>query len=351
MKTATRFPFERLALMDRLIRAGEYPNARTLAERLEVSRRTVLRDIEMARDRLGMPLVFDAKRRGFTYGDPTYRLSFTALTKSELAALETARLALEPFRGLPDGPNLMRATSKVVSGLVDQPPVAVEDLGPSRSFRFSAESRIDPDRFVAIIRAINDRHRVAIRYYSASRDAEADREVDPYHLVSIDGRWFLIAFCHLRAEVLMFAPSRIRSWACDGRNFDPPRSFRVREYLARSFGMLRGGDDELYEVRLRFRGEAVRYVREQTWHPSQTCEPTADDGLELRLELSHLREVERWVLSWGADCLVLDPPELRERVARSLARAAAQYFDGEPETTSHRPEASSSKSIQPNCLG
>ncbi len=94
MKTASRFVFERLMTLDRLIRAGEYPNARTLAERLEVARRTILRDIEIARDRLGIPLVFDAKRRGFTYSDPNYRLSFTALTEAELAALQTAQLAL-----------------------------------------------------------------------------------------------------------------------------------------------------------------------------------------------------------------------------------------------------------------
>ena len=325
MKVASRFFFERLIVLDRSVRAGEYPNARTLAERLEVAERTILRDIEMARDRLGMPLVFDAKRRGFTYSDPTYRLSFTALTKSELMALQTAQLALEPFRGVPDRSNLTRATNKVTLGLVDSPPGMADNLGPSRSFRFSMESQIDPDRFIAIIEAINGQQRIAIRYYSASRDTEADRDVDPYHLVSIDGRWFLIAFCHQRDEVRMFAPSRIRSWTWDGRTFDPPRLFCVENYLARSFAMLRGGGDDLYQVRLRFRGEAVRYVREQTWHPSQVAEPSTDGGLELRLELSHLREVERWVLSWGADCLVLDPPELRERVAQVLSRAAAQY--------------------------
>ena len=328
MKTASRFFFERLALVDRLIRAEESPNARTLADRLEVSRRTILRDIEMARDRLGIPLAFDARRRGYYYSDPTYRLSFTALTEADVAAFRTARLALEPFGGLPDGPDLEQATRKVMLGLIDQPPDRVESLGKARSFRFSVESRADPDRFRAIDGAIRRHLRVQMRYYSASSQVESDREVDPYHLVSIDGKWFLVAFCHRHAEIRMFATPRIRSWNPTDRHFDLPESFCIREYLARSIGMLRGGDDESYTVRLRFRGEAVRYVREQTWHPSQTAEATPEGDWLVQLEVSHLREVERLALSWGADCLVLDPPELRDRVAQNLARAAAQY--GEP---------------------
>ena len=59
MHTATRFSLERIAALDRALRAGEYPNARSLADRLEVSRRTVQRDIEFFRDRLGAPIAYD----------------------------------------------------------------------------------------------------------------------------------------------------------------------------------------------------------------------------------------------------------------------------------------------------
>ena len=76
----------------------------------------------------------------------------------------------------------------------------------------------------------------------------------------------------------------------------------------------------MHHVRLRFRGDAVRYVRERTWHASQTLETTAEGDLIVTLEVSHLREVERWALSWTPDCEVLEPPELREHVADALAR-------------------------------
>jgi predicted DNA-binding transcriptional regulator YafY len=87
MHTATRFPLERVAALDGAIRAGKYPNAGSLSRELDVCRRTVQRDIEFLRDRLGVPLVFDARRNGYTYSDPDYRLPFLMLTQGELIAL------------------------------------------------------------------------------------------------------------------------------------------------------------------------------------------------------------------------------------------------------------------------
>ena len=323
MRLATRFVLERLVLFDQLVRAGQYPNSRTLAERLEVSRRTVLRDLDFARDRLGLPLGFDRRRRGFFYTDATYRLSFTALTATDLDAFRTAELALKPFGGLPDGTDLARATGKVALGLIDPPPAIP---AASRSFRFSTESRADPERFVAIQAAIRDRRRGRMRYYTASRDAAGDRLVDPYHLVSIDGQWFLVAFCHERVEILMFRADRVRTWASTDESFHLPATFDIESYLGRSLAMLRGRDDEAYAVELLFTGEAVHHVRDLTWHASQRAGATPDGGWLVRFEVSHLREAERLALSWGADCLVLGPPELRDRVAQTLARAANQYL-------------------------
>lgn len=334
MRVAARFVFQRLALLDRLVRDGQYPNAQTLADRLEVSRRTILRDLDFARHRLGWPLDFDPRRRGYFFTDATFRLSFTALTAADLEAFRTAELALEPFAGLPDGADLARVRDKVAQGLLDPPPA---NEAASRSFRFSTESRADPERFVALHAAIRDRRRGRMRYYSASRDAEGDRDVDPYHLVSIDGRWFLVAFCHERGEVRMFNAGRVRAWATTDEAFDPPVAFNIRGYLGRSLGMLRGRDDEAYAVRLLFSGKAVRYVRELTWHPGQRSGATADGSWLVEFEVSHLREAERLALSWGADCLVLGPPELRDRVARTLARAAALYV---PEPSASAPTPS-----------
>jgi predicted DNA-binding transcriptional regulator YafY len=325
LRTATRFPLERIVAFDRAVRAGEFPNAGTIARRFEVCRRTLQRDIEFLRDRLGAPLAFDAKKQGYAYSDPSFRLPTVPMTEGELLALALAERVLRQFRGTPYAPDLARAFRKITEGLTARVTVDLGDLADSYSFRTTAPDEFDPETFVALAAAVRDRRRVALRYWTASRDEETRRDVDPYHLACVDGHWYLVAFCHLRGDVRMFSPARIRSVEPTDAAFEIPGDFRIDEYLAGSFSVLRGGADEVYRVRLRFAGPAARYVRERAWHPSQTTEEAGDGGLIVGLEVSHLREVERWVLSWGPGCTVLEPAELRDRVARSLAEAVAFY--------------------------
>jgi predicted DNA-binding transcriptional regulator YafY len=325
VKTAVRFSLERIAALDRAVRAGEFPNAGTLADRLEVGRRTVQRDIEFLRDRLGMPLEYDPARHGYYYTDPTYPLPLLALTEGELVALFLAERVLAQYRGTPYAPDLARAFHKITAGLTDRVTIDLGHLDRLHSFRTTAAPELDPELFRRLDAAIRRRDRLRLRYYSASRDEETAREVDPYHLASVDGQWYLVGYCHLRGAVRMFAPGRIRSLEEAGATFEPPADFRIDDYLARSFSVLRGEEGEVNRVSLRFSGEAVRYVRERTWHPSQTMEATPEGDLIVGLAVSHLREVARWVLSWGADCEVLEPPVLRDGVAAESARVVASY--------------------------
>lgn len=327
MRTATRFCLERLAALDRAIRAGSYPNARTMARSLEVSPRTVHRDIEFLRDRLGAPLVFDRVRNGYAYRDACFALPVLNLTEGELIAMLVSEQVLEQYQGTPYARDAARAFQKITVGLREPVTIDLSHFGRVQSFRTTASTKLDPQLFQTLLSAIRDRRRLAVHYWSACRDIETVRELDPYHLASIDGQWYLIGYCHFRQEVRMFVPARIRSAEVTEVTFEVPGSFRIDEYLRWSFSVLRGHEDALYQVRLRFTGAAVKYVRERVWHPSQVLEPDGDNGLVMRLKLSHLREIQRWALSWGDECEVLEPAELRERVTADLARARALYPD------------------------
>jgi predicted DNA-binding transcriptional regulator YafY len=107
VRTATRIPLLRIAAIDRAIRAGEYPNARTIARELEVCPRTIHRDIEFIRDHLQAPLAFDPVRNGYFYENPSFELPLWKLTEGELLAIfgpirsasrHLARLTLSTWR-------------------------------------------------------------------------------------------------------------------------------------------------------------------------------------------------------------------------------------------------------------
>ena len=59
------------------------------------------------------------------------------------------------------------------------------------------------------------------------------------------------------------------------------------------------------------------YIREKRWHPSQQLTEIEDGSIELRLKLSSLVEVQRWILAWGGHAAVLAPAELVESVKRA----------------------------------
>jgi proteasome accessory factor B len=62
------------------------------------------------------------------------------------------------------------------------------------------------------------------------------------------------------------------------------------------------------------------YVREKKWHDSQQLRELRDGAVELSLKLSGLAEVERWVLSWGGDAVVMLPQQLKESVRQAAKR-------------------------------
>jgi predicted DNA-binding transcriptional regulator YafY len=324
MKAASRPPLRRLCALDRMIRAGGYPNARSAARELEVNPRTVYRDFDFLRDSWGAPLEFCHRHNGFYYRDPDYALPLLRLTEGELVALFLAERLLQQYQGTPYAAALAAVFRKLTAALPDEVTVDLGHLDEAFSVRHRPIAPDDAERFAALARAVREGRQLELVYWTAWRDEVGQRVVDPYHLASINGDWFLVAYCHLREAVRMFAPGRIRSLRETGVRFQRPADFRIGEYLDHGFGAVRG-DGPAQQVRLRFTPQAARYVRERTWHPSQQLKERKDGSLVLTLTVGHLLEVERWVLSWGAGCEVVAPGELREAVRAELAQARTQY--------------------------
>ncbi len=336
MWKATRPFWARIATVDRLVRSGSYPNARTIGEELEVCRRTVMRDLEFLRDRWGAPIAYDPDRNGYFYTDDSFRLPPVAMTQGELLALVLAEQAFRQYRGAPYGPDLARAIRKIAEGLDGAVSIDLGEWADDFSIRVTTAESIDPALFLELTAAVRDRRRLAIRYWTPARDEETTREIDPYHLGSVDGRWYLAAFCHARGAIRTFVPARIRAVAATGATFDRPDGFRFGEYLKGAFGVIPGAPGEVHRVRLRFTGEPARYLSDRTWHPSQTAHHGDRGELDLGFELGSLLEIERWALSWGPDCEVLEPPELRRRVAAAAKAAATLYSDPSNALRHHR---------------
>jgi proteasome accessory factor B len=321
----SRPPLERMLRIHQAVQGGGYPNATRLAVELEVSTKSIHRDIEFMRDRLELPLEYDPQRNGYHYTQEVGSFPTLQITEGELFALLVAEKALQQYRGTTFEKPLLSAFKKMAASLPDTVSLNLADWEQTISFRTSAEPILDLEVFDTLAKATAQHRQLLLTYRKPGRKETESREVDPYHLANINGEWFLFGYCHLRKDIRTFVPARILKVAFTGKNFVRPPKFSLDRRLRDSFGVITGPGD--FEVVICFDELVADYIREKRWHPSQQLLETAEGGVQLRLKLSSLVEIQRWILGWGGHAAALAPPELVESV-QAAARAILEQGQG-----------------------
>ncbi|MDB6058751.1 MAG: Helix-turn-helix, type 11 domain protein [Verrucomicrobiales bacterium] len=328
MKSATRkkqpqsrAPLERMLRIHQALQNGDYPNATKLAKLIEVSAKSIHRDLEFMRDRLSLPLAYDFLQKGFYYTQEVSSFPTLQITEGELFALLVAEKALQQYRGTAFEKPLVSAFKKMSSSLPDTISLNVSDWEQTISFRTSAEPLLNLEIFDTLAKAAAQRTQLKLTYRKPGQRETEERLVDPYHLANINGEWFMFAWCHLRNDIRTFAPGRIKTVEATGKKFVRPQKFSLDKRLRDSFGVRSG--NEQFEVVIQFNEIVADYVREKKWHDSQQLKELPDGGVELRLSLSSLVEVERWVLSWAGNATVIQPAQL----AKAIKAAAQRIID------------------------
>src|SRR5437667_913006 len=205
--------------------------------------RTVRRDLE-ALEAVGFPLVVERHN-----GQSRWRLiegfrdiPTLGFSATELMALTLRRKRLRPLEGTEIQSARNSALNKVASALPPQGHEYVRaldnlfsiGLGPHKNYQQYTKT-------VNLITQAVDKNRTGqIRYFSASRNSTSRREVDPYRLWYAAGGLYLIAYCHLRRDVRMFAVERIRSITLTDHPYQMPLGFDVEEYVRDALMVMRG---------------------------------------------------------------------------------------------------------------
>ena len=102
--------------------------------------------------------------------------------------------------------------------------------------------------------------------------------------------------------------------------YAPPAEEGMTKTLADAWGIWYSDSDPV-EVVLRFTKQVAHRVRETVWHPSRVMTDLPDGGLVWRARIAEPREMFPWIRGWGADTEVLEPAELRQRMAGAVRRA------------------------------
>ena len=97
----SRPPWERMMHFHNLIKEDSFPNCTRLAKELEVTVRTIMRDVDFMKCRLKLPLEFDAQQNGYYYTKPVDQFPQMPFTEAEVFAMLVAHKAIAQYRGTP----------------------------------------------------------------------------------------------------------------------------------------------------------------------------------------------------------------------------------------------------------
>lgn len=321
---------ERVFWIDQQIRANRYPNTRVIAEHFEVTPKTAQRTLDFMRDRLRLPLAYSAERRGWHYTEQTHGLAAIELTEGDLLAILLAERLAREYKGTAIGLQVQQAFAKVLCAMTDTISVDFTSLLEAYSFEASATVELDPQVFQQLGRAAIECRRIEMTYFTAGRGELSNRCVDPLHLRNYLGEWYLVAFDHLRGEVRDFHAGRIRELKVLDARFDWPPGFDLVVYLSSGFGMMRGR--EPFQVEIAFDEYQSRWIRERrAFHPTEEREERSDGSLRLRMRVTALDGVKRFVMQYGAHATVITPEELRQQIREELTAMKAIYDTSQPD--------------------
>lgn len=284
----------------------EKTTAPELAERFEVSRRTINRDIEDL-SKAGIPIRTAQGMGGGISIMDGYRMDRTILTSKDMQMILAGLRSLDSVSGSSYYSQLMEkiqaGSSKFISGrdsiLIDLSSWYRESLAP---------------KIEAVQDAIGERHLVRFRYYAPS--GESERTVEPYYLVFRWSSWYLWGWCCDRKDFRLFKLNRMDLVQ------RMEKSFECREVVMPDLS-----NEKIFPGGIRVR---ALFELDQKWRLVEEfgpeCFTGTDDGrLLFTADYSDMENLVTWLMTFGDKAEVLEPKEARERIAQMVQRMTTIY--------------------------
>lgn len=316
----------RLLKLIGLLQAGRGYNTDGLAEACTVSRRTIFRDLDLLR-LAGVPLVFDdQQQRDHIPG--TYFLPPTNFTPDEALALLVLCNDLGGGSRLPFFEPAQRAAMKLAGSLPEKLREQLRATGDVVHVKLDPNNPLENSRpvFEQLLQAVGQRHCVRIRYQSLAEDKHISTRLQPYRLLFSRRSWYVIGRASLYRGTRTFNLGRIRRLEVLDEPYQIPRGFALERYLRNAWHLIpEKGPDR--EVTVRFGKLVAQNVAEVVWHKTQQVRFRPDGSMDFQVTVSGIQEISWWILGYGDQAEVLDPPELRRLVAQRAARMVQQYRD------------------------
>lgn len=295
--------------------------AQEIAERFEISLRTVYRDVRSLEE-AGVPVVGEAGL-GYWLMDG-YRLPPVMFTKEEATAFLMAEKLITKLTDNTTDQHFKSAMYKVKAVLKTTEKDFLEDI-EERIEIIGHPSMIDSkphnDILQLILRSISEKRILNLQYFSRNEEQQTERLIEPIGICHISNHWHLIAFCQLRNDYRDFRIDRITDLTPTSKLFRGNAHPSLQNYL-KQFETR----ENMISIKLIVHKSVSIHIQEQKYYYGFINQETLDnERLTMYFFVSSIESFARWLLMFGDFVEIITPIELAERV-KNLVKSLHQKY-------------------------
>lgn len=309
-----------------ILQSGRFINAQELADECQVSRRTIFRDIEKLRQS-GLRISFDEKKQGYQFEESSFLLPADLTTEEVLALITLCQDMADDQKGLHYLEPARIAAFKLASVLPRKMRKYIGDSIELRHIRIGPTANLEgtEDCYELISRALQNRQSVDIQYRSFVEQESISTQLNPYCFFFSRRSWYVIGYSLLHEDVRTFHLKRFEQVEILSESkYEIPAGFSLDSYLGNAWHMIREKDHP-HHVVIRFASMVAGNVAEIQWHKTQRIETQPDGSIHFHVDVEGLNEIVWWILGYGKQAEVLEPPELRQKVLEHVQALVQQY--------------------------
>lgn len=305
--------FDRIVAILIQLQSRRIVKAQDLADRFQVSLRTIYRDIRTL-EASGVPIASEA---GVGYSIMEgYRLPPVMFTREEAGSFVAAEKLMQKFTDKSLGAYYESAMFKLKSVL----------RGKEKDWVAALESQVMidpaqklfneaiPNALEILFESIAEKKQVYLKYQSLEADNPSERNIEPVGLFHENNYWYVLGYCHVRKAYRQFRTDRIL------------RIQRTDELFTLEHGSIddhrnKREDIPKTKVRIQVDKNIAKYIKGSRKHYGFVSEEVKKDMVEMTFMVFDLRDgFARWYIMFGDHAKILEPESLKERVKELLKK-------------------------------
>jgi predicted DNA-binding transcriptional regulator YafY len=307
--------FDRITAILIQLQSKKVVKAQDLADRFEVSLRTIYRDIRSLEE-AGVPLYGEAGV-GYSIVDG-YRLPPVMFTREEATAAVAAEKMMEQLSDKVIRKHYESFMYKVKSVLQQQEKVMVEELASQIHVRSrEATSNTPPGALNDLFKAISEKKMLHIKYNAYGKEESTSRFIEPIGVYHENEAWYTVGYCHLREDYRNFRIDRMREVSLTDRDGAAKRiSFQEYQEQQRQ----NGPNFKLDKVIIQVDKSVALFLNDRKHGFGFVSEVQKEDVVEMTFLTPYLIDgFSRWFIGFADHAKIIEPKALIDEVERLLS--------------------------------